>query len=42
MHAEVAPGARRLSGGVCNFYLLEDGGRITLVDAGTPATGISS
>ena len=36
MHAEVAPGVRRLSGGVCNFYLLEDGGRITLVDAGTP------
>jgi glyoxylase-like metal-dependent hydrolase (beta-lactamase superfamily II) len=33
---EVAQGVHRLSGGVCNFYLLEDGGRLVLVDAGAP------
>ena len=34
--AEVAPGIRRLSGGICNFYLVQDGGRCILIDAGTP------
>ena len=34
--AEVAPGIRRLTGGVSNFYLVEDSGGLTLVDAGTP------
>jgi glyoxylase-like metal-dependent hydrolase (beta-lactamase superfamily II) len=32
-----AAGVCRLSSGVANFYLLEKGGRFTLVDAGTPA-----
>ena len=36
MDVEVARGIRRLSQGVVNFYLIEDGGRFTLVDAGTP------
>jgi len=34
--AEVAPGIRRLTGGVSNFYLVEESGGLTLVDAGTP------
>ena len=33
---EVAPGIRRLTGGVSNFYLVEESGGLTLVDAGTP------
>jgi glyoxylase-like metal-dependent hydrolase (beta-lactamase superfamily II) len=33
---EVAPGVRRVSPGVCNFYLIEDRGKITLIDAGAP------
>ncbi len=33
---QVAPGIRRLSGGIANMYLVSDGGRCTLVDAGTP------
>jgi glyoxylase-like metal-dependent hydrolase (beta-lactamase superfamily II) len=33
---QVAEGVHRLSGGVTNFYVIEDGGRITLIDAGTP------
>jgi glyoxylase-like metal-dependent hydrolase (beta-lactamase superfamily II) len=33
---EVGPGIRRLSRGVCNFYLVEDGGSFVLVDAGAP------
>src|SRR5262249_32844408 len=33
---EVAPGIRRLTGGVANFYLVEQSGGLTLVDAGTP------
>jgi len=36
MDVEVADGIRRLSRGVVNFYLIEEGGRFTLVDAGTP------
>jgi glyoxylase-like metal-dependent hydrolase (beta-lactamase superfamily II) len=33
---EVAPGIHRLTGGVANFYLVEQSGALTLVDAGTP------
>ena len=33
---EVADGIHRLTQGVVNFYLVEDGGRLTLVDAGAP------
>src|SRR5258708_5399640 len=33
---EVAPGIHRLTGGVSNFYLVEQSGGLTLVDAGTP------
>ena len=36
MDVEVAVGIRRLSQGVVNFYLIEQGGRFTLVDAGAP------
>jgi glyoxylase-like metal-dependent hydrolase (beta-lactamase superfamily II) len=34
---QVADGIHRLSRGVCNFYLIEEGGRLVLVDAGAPA-----
>jgi glyoxylase-like metal-dependent hydrolase (beta-lactamase superfamily II) len=33
---EVAAGVHRLTGGICNFYLVDDGGRLVLVDAGAP------
>jgi glyoxylase-like metal-dependent hydrolase (beta-lactamase superfamily II) len=33
---EVAEGIHRLTQGVVNFYLVEDGGKLVLVDAGTP------
>jgi glyoxylase-like metal-dependent hydrolase (beta-lactamase superfamily II) len=33
---EVARGVHRLTQGVVNFYLVEDGGKLTLVDAGAP------
>jgi glyoxylase-like metal-dependent hydrolase (beta-lactamase superfamily II) len=33
---EVAPGVHRITRGVTNFYVVEDRGRLTLVDAGTP------
>jgi glyoxylase-like metal-dependent hydrolase (beta-lactamase superfamily II) len=33
---EVAQGIHRLTQGVVNFYLVEDGGKLTLVDAGAP------
>ena len=33
---EVAQGVHRLTQGVVNFYLIEDGGRLLLVDAGAP------
>jgi glyoxylase-like metal-dependent hydrolase (beta-lactamase superfamily II) len=33
---QVAEGVHRLTGGVCNFYLIEEGGRLVLVDAGAP------
>ncbi|HZD37671.1 MAG TPA: MBL fold metallo-hydrolase [Actinomycetes bacterium] len=34
---QVADGIHRLSQGVCNFYLIAEGGRLVLVDAGAPA-----
>src|SRR6266540_2531011 len=36
-HVQVADGIHRLTQGVCNFYLIEEGGRLVLVDAGAPA-----
>jgi glyoxylase-like metal-dependent hydrolase (beta-lactamase superfamily II) len=33
---QVADGIHRLTGGVCNFYLIDDGGKLVLVDAGAP------
>lgn len=33
---EVAEGVHRLTQGVANFYLVEEAGKLTLVDAGTP------
>jgi glyoxylase-like metal-dependent hydrolase (beta-lactamase superfamily II) len=33
---QVAEGIHRLTRGVCNFYLIEDGGKLVLVDAGAP------
>ena len=35
--SETAPGVDRVTGGVTNFYLVEDGGKLTVIDAGTPA-----
>ena len=32
----VAEGIHRLTNGVVNFYVVEDGGRLTIVDAGSP------
>ena len=37
MNVEVMPGIRRLSLGICNFYLIDGGGKLILVDAGTPS-----
>ena len=34
---EVAPGIRQLTNGISNWYLVEEGGGVTLVDAGKPA-----
>jgi len=34
---DVASGVHRLTQGVCNFYLIEEGGKLVLVDAGAPA-----
>lgn len=36
MDVEVAEGIHRLTGGVANFYLIEEGGKLALVDAGAP------
>jgi glyoxylase-like metal-dependent hydrolase (beta-lactamase superfamily II) len=33
---QVAEGLHRLTQGVVNFYLVEDGGKLTLIDAGAP------
>jgi glyoxylase-like metal-dependent hydrolase (beta-lactamase superfamily II) len=36
MHVQVADGVHRITGGVTNFYLIEDNGKYTIVDAGAP------
>jgi glyoxylase-like metal-dependent hydrolase (beta-lactamase superfamily II) len=36
MLVQVADGIHRISGGVTNFYLIEENGKYTVVDAGTP------
>ena len=33
---EVAEGVHRLTNGVANFYLIQESGKLTLVDAGAP------
>ena len=33
---EVAKGVHRLTNGVSNFYLIEESGKLVLVDAGAP------
>ncbi|HEY1331972.1 MAG TPA: MBL fold metallo-hydrolase [Actinomycetota bacterium] len=33
---EVAKGVHRLTGGIVNFYLVEEAGKLTIVDAGAP------
>lgn len=33
---QVAEGIHRLTQGVVNFYLVADGGKLTLIDAGAP------
>jgi glyoxylase-like metal-dependent hydrolase (beta-lactamase superfamily II) len=33
---QVAAGVHRLTRGICNFYLIEDAGKLVLVDAGAP------
>jgi glyoxylase-like metal-dependent hydrolase (beta-lactamase superfamily II) len=35
-HVQVGEGIHRLTRGVCNFYLIEDAGKLVLVDAGAP------
>jgi glyoxylase-like metal-dependent hydrolase (beta-lactamase superfamily II) len=34
---QIADGIERLTQGVSNFYIVEDGGRLVIVDAGTPS-----
>lgn len=36
MYTQVVPGVHRLTKGIANFYLVEDAGKLLLVDAGTP------
>jgi glyoxylase-like metal-dependent hydrolase (beta-lactamase superfamily II) len=36
VRTEVAPGVHRLGNWLVNFFLIEDGGKLTLVDAGLP------
>ena len=38
LHAHVAPGVHRIEDSYTNWYLLEEGGRITIVDAGVPSS----
>jgi len=33
---EVAPGIHRVTKGIVNFYVVEEAGAVTLIDAGTP------
>ena len=36
MYTQVADGVHRLTNGIANFYLIEEAGKLVLVDAGTP------
>ena len=36
LHANVAPGVHRIEDAYTNWYLVEDGGRLTVVDTGVP------
>src|ERR671921_125501 len=38
LHANVAPGIHRIEDAYTNWYLVEDDGRLTIVDAGVPAS----
>src|SRR5919205_349085 len=38
LHANVAPGVHRVEDSYTNWYLLEEDGRLTVVDAGVPAS----
>jgi glyoxylase-like metal-dependent hydrolase (beta-lactamase superfamily II) len=38
LHADVAPGVHRIADAFTNWYLIEDGGRLTIVDAGVPTS----
>ena len=38
---EVAEGVHRLTNGVANFYLIQESGKLVLVDAGAPKDGRS-
>jgi glyoxylase-like metal-dependent hydrolase (beta-lactamase superfamily II) len=41
LRPDVAPGVHRVEDAYTNFYLIEDGGRLTVVDACTPASWTS-
>jgi hypothetical protein len=41
MNAEIAEGVRRLRTRWVNWYIVEDGARLTVVDAGLPQYWIS-
>jgi glyoxylase-like metal-dependent hydrolase (beta-lactamase superfamily II) len=38
LEADVAPGVHRIEDAYTNWYLVEDGGRLTIVDAGVPTS----
>src|SRR4051812_183285 len=38
LHRDVAPGVHRVADAYVNYYLLEDGGSVTIVDAGLPTS----
>ena len=38
LHANVAEGVHRIADSYTNWYLVEDGGRLTVVDAGVPSS----
>ena len=41
LEAEVAPGVHRIEDAYTNWYLIEDDGRLTIVDAGVPTSWAS-
>jgi glyoxylase-like metal-dependent hydrolase (beta-lactamase superfamily II) len=41
LHTDVAPGVHRVEDAYTNWYLLEDGGRLTIVDCGVPTSWAS-